>query len=291
MNKILGLIILILTPLTLISFKKKETNFYIEEKEEPEVKISYNNEQLNMNLEEYVIGVIAAEMPASFEVEALKAQAIAARTFALKKLEEKDCLLTDITDQVYIDETKMKEKWQDEYDLYYNKIKEVVEATKGKVLKYQDKLINAYYYARSNGYTESSINVFNEKIEYLNSKESLFEPLDIRETKMEKQEFCNKLNIDCNEIRIDSIIKDESKRVSSLLINDKLFTGIEIRKLLNLRSTDFDIKIGDEISITTTGYGHGVGMSQYGANALAKNGYTYEEILKYYYEKTEIYNL
>lgn len=291
MNKIFGVIILILTPLTLISFKKKETNFYIEEKEEPEVKISYNNEQLNMNLEEYVIGVIAAEMPASFEVEALKAQAIAARTFALKKLEEKNCLLTDITDQVYIDETKMKEKWQDEYELYYNKIKEVVEATKGKVLKYQDKLINAYYYARSNGYTESSINVFNEKTEYLNSKESLFEPLDIRETKMEKQEFCNKLNIDCNEIRIDSIIKDESKRVSSLLINNKLFTGIEIRKLLNLRSTDFDIKIGDEISITTTGYGHGVGMSQYGANALAKNGYTYEEILKYYYENTEIYNL
>ncbi len=291
MNKLLGLLIIILTPFTLISFKKKETNFYIEEKKEPEVKISYNNEQLNMNLEEYVIGVIAAEMPASFEVEALKAQAVAARTFALKKLEEKDCLLTDITDQVYIDETKMREKWQDDYDLYYNKIKEVVEKTKGEVLKYQDKLINAYYYARSNGYTESSINVFNEKTDYLNSKESLFEPLDIREIKMEKQEFCNKLNITCNEIKIDSIMKDESKRVSSLLINNKLFTGIEIRKLLNLRSTDFTIKISDEITITTTGYGHGVGMSQYGANALAKNGYTYEEILKYYYENTEISNL
>ena len=291
MNKLLGLLIIILTPFTLISFKKKETNFYIEEKKEPEVKISYNNEQLNMNLEEYVIGVIAAEMPASFEVEALKAQAVAARTIALKKLEEKDCLLTDITDQVYIDETKMREKWQDDYDLYYNKIKEVVEKTKGEVLKYQDKLINAYYYARSNGYTESSINVFNEKTDYLNSKESLFEPLDIREIKMEKQEFCNKLNITCNEIKIDSIMKDESKRVSSLLINNKLFTGIEIRKLLNLRSTDFTIKISDEITITTTGYGHGVGMSQYGANALAKNGYTYEEILKYYYENTEISNL
>ena len=291
MNILLGLLIIILTPFTLISFKKKETNFYIEEKKEPEVKISYNNEQLNMNLEEYVIGVIAAEMPASFEVEALKAQAVAARTFALKKLEEKDCLLTDITDQVYIDETKMREKWQDDYDLYYNKIKEVVEKTKGEVLKYQDKLINAYYYARSNGYTESSINVFNEKTDYLNSKESLFEPLDIREIKMEKQEFCNKLNITCNEIKIDSIMKDESKRVSSLLINNKLFTGIEIRKLLNLRSTDFTIKISDEITITTTGYGHGVGMSQYGANALAKNGYTYEEILKYYYENTEISNL
>lgn len=295
MNKLLCVLIIILTPITIISFHKKETNFSIdpkeETKEEKEVKISYNNEQINMNLEQYVIGVIAAEMPASFEMEALKAQAVAARTFALKKLEEKEVLLTDIKDQVYIDEAKMKEKWQEDYDKYYNKIKEAVEETEGKVLKYQDKLINSYYYARSNGYTESSLNVFNEQTDYLNSKDSSFEPVDIREKIMTKEEFCSKLQISCEEITIQNIEKDESERVSSLWINDKLFTGIEIRKLLDLRSTDFEIAINDEIIITTKGYGHGVGMSQYGANALAKQGYNYEEILKYYYENTEIDNL
>ena len=147
MNKILSGIIIMLIPVTIISFHKKETNFSMEPKEEQQVKISYNNEKINMNLEDYVIGVIAAEMPASFEKEALKSQAVAARTFALKKLEEKEVLLTDITDQVYIDETKMKEKWQDNYEKYYNKIKEAVKETEGKVLKYQDKLIKSYYYA------------------------------------------------------------------------------------------------------------------------------------------------
>lgn len=291
MNKILSILLIILTPITIISFRKKETNFNMEEPPNPQVKIEYNNEQINMDLEEYVIGVIAAEMPASFEMEALKAQAVAARTFALKKLEEKDCLLTDIKDQVYIDKTKMKEKWGEEFDKYYNRIKEAVESTKGEVLKYQDKLINSYYYARSNGYTESSLNVFNEKTDYLNSKDSSFEPEDIREKKMTKEEFCSLLNIDCSSITITNIEKDESQRVKQLWINDKVFTGIEIRKILDLRSTDFEIDLNNEITITTKGYGHGVGMSQYGANALAKTGANYNEILKYYYENTEIYNL
>lgn len=297
MNKKLLITTILLTIVYIISFNNKETNFIMPKKNVIKedaifVDINYQNKHKKIELEKYIIGVVAAEMPASFEIEALKAQAIAARTYLINTMSTKKMVDTTTSNQVYIDEIAMKEKWKNDYQKYYNKIKSSVASTKGKIITYKEKPIKAFYHSRSNGYTESSLNVFNEKYDYLNIIESKWEEQNTETITISKQDFCEKLDITCNSISIDNIIKDQSNRVESIMINEKKYTGLEIRKLLSLRSTDFEININnDTISITTNGYGHGVGMSQYGANEMAKSGYNYEEILKYYYQNTEISNI
>lgn len=291
LNKKLLKIIILLLPITIISFFKKETNFYVEEPD-IEVNVIHNDEELNIDLESYVLGVVAAEMPASFELEALKAQAIASRTYVINHLNNHTTITSTINDQAYIGEEEMRKKWQDEYDKYYEKIKIAVDETEGLVIKYDNEPIKAYYYSMSNGYTESSFNVFNEQNDYLNVVESNWDADNEKEIEISKEEFCNKLTITCEEIKIDNITKDDSNRVATIDINSKRFTGIEVRQLLSLRSTDFTITVEDQVvKILTKGYGHGVGMSQYGANNMAIEGYSCEEILKYYYQNTEISNI
>ena len=158
---------------------------------------------------------------------------------------------------------------------------------------YENKLIKSYFYAMSNGYTTTSLSVFNEELPYLNN---ILPTLDSPNTKLfqvtktvSKTQFCDTLNIDCTHLKINNITTDNSNRVEIISINDTQYTGIDIRKKFNLRSTDFTIEEdNDNIVFTTKGYGHGVGMSQYGANTMAKNGSNYEEILKYYYQGVEI---
>jgi len=289
LNKKLLIIVIVLIPITIISFFHKETNFIMDKN--IIIKVNKDNELLEIPLEEYVIGVVGGEMPASFEPEALKAQAIASRTYVIKHLENKDTISSTISDQVYLSNDELRTKWKDNYDKYYNKIKEAVLSTKDKIITYNNKPIKAYYYSKSNGYTESSLNVFNEQNDYLNIISSPFEK-DIEQiVEIPKEEFCTKLSITCNNITISNITRDESNRVDNLTVNNKSFKGTKFRKLLGLRSTDFDIEVLDNIKITTRGYGHGVGMSQYGANEMAKLGYNYEDILKYYYQNTEINNI
>ena len=294
MNKNLLYIVVLLIPITIISFFFKETNFNMEKNnkqsvdESQEVTVSKDNEKFNLELEEYIIGVVAGEMPALFHEEALKAQAIASRTYAITYLKNHPSIKTTTDNQVYLSKEEMQSKWQDNYEEYYEKISNAVNSTKDLIMYYQNEPIKAYYYSMSNGYTESSINVFNEKKEYLNIKPSPWDQDNEETITISKEDFCNKLSIFCNQITISNIIKDESNRVSKITINNKNFTGLEIRKLLSLRSTDFTININDDIEITTRGHGHGVGMSQYGANEMAKQGYSYEEILKYYYQNIEI---
>ncbi len=277
----------------LSSFDKKETVFLNEEKTVT-IKNNETKEEKNLELEEYIIGVVAGEMPASFEIEALKAQAIAARSYAMNKINtsnETYDLVTDVTNQVYITTDEMKNKWQSEYDYYYEKIKNAVLETQGLVMKYNDEIISAYYFAMSNGSTEDVSLVFGESKDYLQSVDSSWDE-NVKnftvETNITKEEFCKKLDISCDDIIIKDIKRSETNRVNEITINNKKFKGTEVRSLLNLRSTDFDIEINESIKITTKGYGHGVGMSQYGANEMAKNGSTYEEILKHYYNNIEI---
>ena len=277
----------------LSSFDKKETVFLNEEKTVT-IKNNETKEEKNLELEEYIIGVVAGEMPASFEIEALKAQAIAARSYAMNKINtsnETYDLVTDVTNQVYITTDEMKNKWQSEYDYYYEKIKNAVLETQGLVMKYNDEIISAYYFAMSNGSTEDVSLVFGESKEYLQSVDSSWDE-NVKnftvETNITKEEFCKKLDISCDDIIVKDIKRSETNRVNEITINNKKFKGTEVRSLLNLRSTDFDIEINESIKITTKGYGHGVGMSQYGANEMAKNGSTYEEILKHYYNNIEI---
>ena len=294
-NKYLIVVIIILSIVAIISSpKKSETAYFNDEEIEVTIKDSTSNEETKLNLEEYIIGVVAGEMPASFEVDALKAQAIAARSYALSKINTATTsydLLTDVTNQVYITTTDMQKKWGSDYEYYYNRIKDAVLETKDLVMEYDGEVISAYYFAMSNGYTEDASLVFGETHDYLESVDSAWDEsvknFEVTTT-FSKEEFCEKLSLDCSNIAIENIVRSATNRVNSITINNQEFKGTKIRSLLNLRSTDFDIDITDKVTITTKGYGHGVGMSQYGANEMAKKGYTYEEILNYYYKGIDI---
>ena len=267
------------------------TKEYKEVEKEIKVKINKNNKIEELNLEDYIVGVVAGEMPASFEKEALKAQAIASRTYALYQKEISNNVLEITTDdQVYNTIDEMKEKWSEDYEKYYKKIKDAVTETKYMIMKKNNKLFKSFYFAMSNGYTEDEVAVFST-----NNLESVSSPWDNEtlnkfkvSTTFRKEDLEKLLNIK-NIENITILDRDKPNRVKNIKINSITLTGIKFRKLLNLRSTDFEISIeNNNYIITTKGYGHGVGMSQYGANGMAKENYKYDEILKYYYSDIEI---
>ncbi|MBE6154160.1 MAG: stage II sporulation protein D [Firmicutes bacterium] len=245
-----------------------------------------NGTILYMELEEYLVGVVAAEMPASFNIEALKAQAIAARTYAMKAINDNIILTDTINTQAYKDDSELKSMWGNNYQTYYEKIKQAVKSTKGLVIYYNNSLINAFYHSTSNGYTEDSIAVFGS-YPYLKSVESKFDinvSSYLRTVSFSYEEISNKLKIPITPLSNIIIEKNSSNRVNKIIIDNNTYDGVKFRTLLGLRSTDFDITLNEsDVSITTRGYGHGVGMSQYGANEYAKNGWNYLEILNHYY--------
>lgn len=246
-----------------------------------------NGKIINLELEEYVLGVVGAEMPASFNIEALKAQAILARTYALKSIKNGKKLTDTVSTQAYKDNSELQKLWKNDYTKYYEKIKKAVNETKGKVILYNNEYIDAVYHSTSNGKTENSKNVWKNILPYLVSVDSSWDKnvkSYKKETIFEINEFCNILRLDVEEPITYEIIHNETGRVRQITINNKTFSGTEFRNLLKLRSADFEIEINDEkVKVTTYGYGHGVGMSQYGANEMAKQGYSYIQILKHYY--------
>ena len=252
------------------------------------IKFNNNGVTTNIDLEEYVIGVVAAEMPAAFSGEALKAQAVVARTYAMNKSSKGVTLINSTSHQVYNTTAQMKAKWGSSYSTYYNKIKSAVNATKGQVLKYNGQYIDALYYAISNGSSELPIYVWNKNYPYLQAVSSNWDK-DISAgsytVKIEYSKMSSKLknNIDEN-TAIQILSKTAGNRVDKIKIGEKTYTGVEVRTALGLRSTDFVIEQNkDYVVVKTKGFGHGVGMSQYGANGAAKAGYTYKRILKHYY--------
>lgn len=272
--------------------KDKEVNVSKElEENKIYVDLLINDTRNKLELEEYIIGVVACEMPASFNYEALKAMAVASRTYSLSRIKDNSIIMS-LTDQCYNNKEEMQNKWKDDYNKYYEIINNAVNETHYEYLSYEGEPIKAFYFASSNGYTENVENVFKEELAYLKSVSS---PWDInvsaylKETTFTIEEFAQKLGVDKTE-DINIVSRNFTNRVEKVQVNNKEFTGIEFRKLLGLRSTDFEIKKGENnIVIQTKGYGHGVGMSQYGANEMAKEGYTYKEILKYYYKDVEIF--
>ena len=304
-NKILLTVVFILTAILLIvslSIKKVTEPIVVEEGKEPiiiRLLDESTNEITNINLEDYIIGVVAAEMPASFELEALKAQAVAARTFAMYKKETRNLdydLIKGVKDQAYKDNKTLLAQWKVNFFTNYLKIRQAVEETQGQVLTYNGEVINAFYFSMSNGYTENCELVFAQDLPYLNSVSSKWDNESLNNysytINFSKEDFCSSLGITCDSVEIQDITKSDSNRVLTITINNQTFKGTEMRSKLGLRSTDFDIVMNESgIMITTRGYGHGVGMSQYGANGMAKEGYSYEEIVKYYYQNTEITNL
>lgn len=303
-NKILlGIVIFLSLVLIFLSLEVKKTYFEplpLEKGEEP-ITIRLLDKSSNtiesIHLEDYIIGVVASEMPATFEIEALKAQAVAARSYALyKKESRKDLdydLVIGVSDQAYSNNEKLLMRWGLAFFTNYLKIRDAVLATKGEILTYEGKVINAFYFSMSNGYTEDSSLVFSEQLPYLERVESRWdnsslENFEVNKT-ISKKEFCSLLEVTCEEIDIQEIKRSDSNRVLTIKINGKEMKGTEVRTALNLRSTDFDITVNEnDVIITTRGFGHGVGMSQYGANGMAKEGKNYQEILTHYYKNTEI---
>ena len=247
-----------------------------------------NGEITEMDLEEYLVGVVAAEMPASFNIEALKAQSVVARTYTLKLLESNREITDDVKTQVYKSNNELQNMWGSNYNNYYQKVKNAVEQTKGLVIKYNGSLIDAVYHSTSNGYTEDAINVWGNNIPYLKTVTSPWDTSStsyLRNTNIGFDVISNalKINFDSSST-IDVISRDDSNKILKVRFNDKEYSGVEIRNLLGLRSTDFDAVILENgVNFTTRGYGHGVGMSQYGANGMAKSGYSFEQILNHYY--------
>jgi len=253
-------------------------------------------------LEEYVVGVVAAEMPAEFELEALKAQALTARTYIVKQmLHDQPINLPDganVTDtvmhQVYYSNEELRRLWGPDYDWKMKKITEAVRTTQGQILVYNNNPIEAAFFSTSNGYTENSEAYWENAFPYLQSVESPWDkqsPKFYDQKVMTVSEFEQKLGIQLPKDGSMGVIlsRTPGKRIGVVKIGGKQFKGREIREKLELKSTDFTwMRKGNEIIITTKGYGHGVGMSQYGANGMAKEGKTYDQIVKHYYKGVEI---
>lgn len=270
--------------------KSKET-IKNEEKSETVTVFRSNGEVLNLELEDYLINVVAAEMPASFNIEALKAQSVLARTYAMKAIKSLKALTDTTSTQVYKDNNELKKTWGNNYSKYYEKIKNAVISTKGEVLKYNGDYIESVYHSTSNGMTEDAINVWGNSFPYLVAVDSSWDKT-VKNYKVSTFFSYIKLsailgyNIDDSTV-FNIVLRNSSNRVSSVIIGDKEWTGTVFRGILGLRSADFEFeKVDDGINIITYGYGHGVGMSQYGANEMAKNGFNYKDILKHYYSGT-----
>lgn len=257
------------------------------------------NETNNVDVipfEDYIVGVLAGEMPVYFDIEALKAQAVASRSYALNKIRYNKDKNYDVVDtvmnQVYLDNETLKKSWGDKYLENVSKIKKAVNETKNEYLDYNGQIVEAFFFSTSTGVTENSENVFGGKLPYLKSVVSTFDeisPLYRVKNTIKAQDFFNKLSLTPGNLKVEYLDITDTGKVNKLKINDKTFSASTIVNTFSLKSYYFTItKEGDNIIITTKGYGHGVGMSQYGAYGMALKGYKYDEILKYYYQGVEI---
>jgi len=254
-----------------------------------------------MELETYITGVVLAEMPAEFEQEALRAQAVVARTYALKRQEEgiKHPMGAVCTDpgccQAYRDEQSYLNAGG--LDAEVQKVKEAVRATAEQVLLYQDQLIEATYFSCSGGKTEKASAVWGTDVPYLQSVDSPGEENATHYTdriEMSSKVFASKLGLELSgqpASWFGNVTYTSGGGVATIMIGGREFYGVDLREKLNLYSTAFSIMaVGENVHIFTRGFGHRVGMSQYGADAMATNGCDYQEILSHYYPGTTLSN-
>lgn len=252
-----------------------------------------------MDLEEYVRGVVLAEMPASFEAEALKAQAVAARTYTLRVLSiggrhepgaiciDSSCCQAYISDEDYLDGKGSAAEWE--------KVTQAVGDTTGLVLTYNGKLIDATYFSCSGGRTEDAAAVWGSDVPYLQAVDSPGEEgasVYENEKYFSAAEFAQRLgrNLDGTPDQwFGQVTKTDGNGVATMVIGGITYTGTQLRSLLGLRSTAFTVEADAKgVTLITKGYGHRVGMSQYGAEAMAVQGSNYQQILAHYYRGTVI---
>ena len=260
-----------------------------------------------VNLEEYLCNVVSAEMPATFEQEALKAQAIVARTYTIYKILNKKHDNADICDdstccQAWISKDDRLAKWEEnQRESNWQKICSAVNETSGKIITYENKPIDAFFHSNSGGITEVPVNVWGGTgYPYLQSVETSGEDAYTQyasEVTLSQEELINKLKEKYSDISIDFTNSEdikileytESTRVKTIKFGNHEISGVEARTLFGLKSTNFEIsRDGNNIKFSVKGYGHGVGMSQTGADSMAKNGSRAEEIIKHFYTGVEI---
>ncbi len=282
--------------------------FWSTDKEEILIDV-YNHQEnkiVTMELDDYLRGVVAAEMPALYHIEALKAQVVAARTYTIRQLPRFGGsgsknhpgadISTDFRDnQAWLAESNMKERWGFiAFFYYWARINRAVEETQGEIILYNNKPIDAVYHANSGGITEEAVNVWGNSVPYLVSVKS---PADKENKKNYKHtlyfaslDLIKALGLKGTRIKEFELLKTSSSgRVLEVQSGEQFFTGREIREKLGLPSTKFAVtRNGDIFTYTVYGKGHGVGMSQDGANGLAKEGYNYRQILHYYYRGCEL---
>lgn len=260
-----------------------------------------------LSIDDYIYNVVSAEMPASYEIEALKAQAIVARTYTIFKAQNPRHEGADICDdsnccQAWISKEDRLARWKEnEKEGNWAKIEQCVDETKGKIITYNNKPINAFFHANSGGTTEIPVNVWGGlDFPYLQVVETAGEEGYTQyssEVVLTKEELLNKIQEKYQDIQIDFENEEDikileytdSSRVKTVKFGNHELSGVETRTLLGLKSTNFKIEKQDEnIKFEVIGYGHGVGMSQTGADAMAKQGSNYEEIIKHFYTGVEI---
>lgn len=251
-----------------------------------------------LSLREYLIDSVAAEIGPTAEAEAIKAQAVACHSLLLYTKSHKTESLgnADISDkaQKYLTEEEQKEKWGDKYSAYRSKLEQCVDEVQNKVLCFEDEPIMATFFSVSNGKTENAENVWGKSIPYLVSVESPSDKLSpnfvssVELTTKEVKAILEKNGAKCEgdpEKWIGKSEQNNTGTVKYLFLGGKEFSGTEIRTMFSLKSATFSLKYDDgKFTFTVKGYGHGVGMSQWGANAMAKSGNTYDEILLHYYK-------
>lgn len=288
---------------------EKQINIAMEGESKAKVYMTSEKKVKKIDVEEYILGVVSSEMPASFEEEALKAQAIAARTFYYSK-RMKNCSLAnggEICDsvhcQAYMDKEDRMEKWpKEDREKYYEKVKKAVQDTKGKVLTYDNEIVlYPQFFSTSSGKTENAEDVFSSQVPYLKSVSS--EGEEVSTSYESEKEISNKdfsaivnsqyknANLNINNINKKIQIKSRTDggSVKEIQLGGATIKGTEFRKLFDLKSANFTLEYSkNKIKIKCKGNGHGVGMSQWGANLMAKEGKGYEEILKHYYTGIEL---
>ena len=262
-----------------------------------EIFIEVEGQQEKIPLETYVTGVVAAEMPVSFKKEALKAQAIAARTYALKSTNYgREAIAPTVARQVFYNKEQRKANWTSNFPGNEKKIVEAINETKGQVLLYNNQLITAMFHSTSNGKTESAYGYSGNDLPYLQSVASMSDQSSPKYSAVKEWTLAEWNTIWPDKWQVSDFSRiqyffNDSGRVERLQLGKNVWSGREVRTLLQIPSTDFNISYDTntgKIQVSTKGYGHGVGMSQYGAEAMASEGKTADEILHYYYQDIEI---
>ncbi len=283
--------------------------------------ITGEDKVIGINFDEYLKGVVAAEMPASFHIEALRAQAVAARTYTYYRIQNKKNSNQEVPEhqgafvcdnpshcKAWISKDIAFERWgKQDAKKYWDKVSDAVVSTEDFIITYDNEPIDAVFHSTSSGKTENSEDVWISTIPYLRATESVGDEqspkytskieISTEEFKMKLKEYKPEIQIDkMDNLSIDSAInhieRTEGGSVKMINIGDCNLKGTEIRKIFGLNSSNFSLQIHDDkLVFDVKGNGHGVGMSQYGANYFANEGMTYEEILKHYYKDVDLIHI